>query len=406
MLSGLSSTGGLSSGPISDLYFWSLVWSSEIACARGPARAAREDRESSSPAPWRRRSCPCARSAWPWRWHWPSGGPAGWECSPGSEARRRHRPRDVADVVRAATVLVRRSSRPASSDPDLSLSGCASAPPGECLILLGPLRQRRPVDVRVHRLGERPVEVARPRGAEQRRVTLVSVIIAAPSAMRLPIPKFLRMFSNVRLAEIVPDRRDRRHDVGLIAAIGDHVVRALLGPQVLAAEVPADVHQLHRIEGAAPAPGRPRRARLAMERVFDRHQPAGAGTSPQAVAKLSPTCVKSTASTSLNTPARTRYAFRPAAPRRRRARASACRTCFRSHDLLHRQRGHDVHRLTGVVALAVARAAFDDRLVLGDARLLRCLRNAVDVRAERDDRLAGAPGATQAVGMPAMPRST
>ena len=35
--------------------------------------------------------------------------------------------------------------------------------------------------------------------------------------------------------------------------------------------------------------------------------------------------------------------------------------------------------------------AFDDRIVIGDAGLLRRLRNAVDVRAERDHRLAGCP---------------
>ena len=51
--------------------------------------------------------------------------------------------------------------------------------------------------------------------------------------------------------------------------------------------------------------------------------------------------------------------------------------------------------------------ALDHRLVIGDARLLRRLRDAVDVRAERDHRLARCPSvAMNAVGMPAMPSST
>ena len=61
------------------------------------------------------------------------------------------------------------------------------------------------------------------------------------------------------------------------------------------------------------------------------------------------------------------------------------------HDLLDRQRRGDLQRHARVVAFAVARRAFDDRLAIGDARLLRRLRDAVDVRAERDDRLARSP---------------
>ena len=61
------------------------------------------------------------------------------------------------------------------------------------------------------------------------------------------------------------------------------------------------------------------------------------------------------------------------------------------HDLLHRDRRRDVHGLAGVVAFAVARRAFDHRRVVGDARLLRRLRDAVDVGAQRDHRLARSP---------------
>src|SRR5215467_4757379 len=50
----------------------------------------------------------------------------------------------------------------------------------------------------------------------------------------------------IHLAEEVPDRGERRDHVGLIAAIGDHIMRALLGAKLLAAEIPADVHELDR----------------------------------------------------------------------------------------------------------------------------------------------------------------
>jgi hypothetical protein len=61
------------------------------------------------------------------------------------------------------------------------------------------------------------------------------------------------------------------------------------------------------------------------------------------------------------------------------------------HDVLHGERGRDVHGLTGIMALAMARRALDDRLPPGYARHLRGFRNAVDVRTERNDRLAVSP---------------
>ena len=64
----------------------------------------------------------------------------------------------------------------------------------------------------------------------------------------------------------------------------------------------------------------------------------------------------------------------------------------RSMIFFTRDRGGDVQRLAGVVPFAVARRAFDDRIVIRDAGLLRRLRNAVDVRAQRDHRLARSPG--------------
>ena len=58
------------------------------------------------------------------------------------------------------------------------------------------------------------------------------------------------------LPEVCPDRRIAGDDVRLVAAIGDDVMGALLNPQVLAAEVPPDVHQLHGVQRTAPAPRR------------------------------------------------------------------------------------------------------------------------------------------------------
>ena len=55
-------------------------------------------------------------------------------------------------------------------------------------------------------------------------------------------------------------------------------------------------------------------------------------------------------------------------------------------------RGQDIERHAGVVAFAVAGRALDDGLVPGDAGLLRSLRDIVDVRTQRDHRLAFAPG--------------
>ena len=76
---------------------------------------------------------------------------------------------------------------------------------------------------------------------------------------------------------------------------------------------------------------------------------------------------------------------------RARPDADRARQLLALHDLLHRDRGGDVHRLPGVVALAVPGRAFDHRRVVGDAGLLRRLRDAVDVGAERDHRLARSP---------------
>ncbi len=62
------------------------------------------------------------------------------------------------------------------------------------------------------------------------------------------------------------------------------------------------------------------------------------------------------------------------------------------HNVLDREGREDVERDAGVVAFAVAGSADDDGVFVGDAGLLRGLRDAVDVGAEGDHGLAGAPG--------------
>ena len=64
---------------------------------------------------------------------------------------------------------------------------------------------------------------------------------------------------------------------------------------------------------------------------------------------------------------------------------------FALHQVLDRERRDDVDGLSGIVALAMAGRALDQLLAIGDAGLLRDFGKAVDVAAERDDRMAGAP---------------
>ena len=76
------------------------------------------------------------------------------------------------------------------------------------------------------------------------------------------------------------------------------------------------------------------------------------------------------------------------------------RQVFAFHDFLDRQRSRDVHGLAGIVAFAVSGGAFDHRLAIGDAGHLRRLGNAVDIRAECNDRFAAAPGRPPGAGNP------
>ena len=122
---------------------------------------------------------------------WP--GPA-WIVRREAQRHGRHVPGDVADVVRpaAALLLVGHRLAPAQlsnlgREPDLRHLQLSLQRLGQRDVGVGPLRQPDRGDVLVHRLGQRAIHVRRPRRSEHARLTVVSVIIAAPLAMLSPI---------------------------------------------------------------------------------------------------------------------------------------------------------------------------------------------------------------------------
>ena len=81
---------------------------------------------------------------------------------------------------------------------------------------------------------------------------------------------------------------------------------------MLAPEIPADVHQLDRVERAAAPPRRARGVRaLAFETVEHRDETGAEPRSPQDTPMSSPTWTNMATSTSLKRPARMKYAFVP-----------------------------------------------------------------------------------------------
>ncbi len=185
-------------------------------------------------------------------------------------------------------------------------------------------------------------------------------------------------------------------------------MRTLFGAQVLAADIPSHVHQLDSIERAAAAPRcRRRMCRGAVERVFDRNQPAGATHLAPAGFQVVPDMgeqhrVHAIEQTVADLECLAgQQLFGDAGPQHQRAGQALV-----LHQLFQRQRGGDIHRLAGVVALAVPGTAFHQRFMIRDARLLRNVRQRIGVAAERNDRSAGAPRRDPSVGMPATPRFT
>ena len=200
------------------------------------------------------------------------------------ERDRRHRPRDVADVVRAAALGLdgrrpQRAHRVGQSDrraADLLLHGAS-----ERAIRFGPSRQPDRPDVPVHRLRDGPAEVPRI-GLTDDPVAHLRVGHERRALRHAQERReVLRDERLIDLADVVPDGRGRRHDVRLVPAVHDAVVRALLRTEVLAAEIPAGVHELDRVERAPSPPGRRGAVRgLARERELGGDEAGSVPLSP------------------------------------------------------------------------------------------------------------------------------
>src|SRR5712691_5911505 len=179
----------------------------------------------------------------------------------------------------------------------------------------------------------------------------------------------------IHLAEEVPDRGERRNHVGLVAAIGDHVMRALLRTELLAAEIPADVHELDRAQRVAAAPGPRRRVRgLALESVFDRDQPGPVRLAPGGRELVADMGEEHGVDVLEHAGAHEEGLAADELLGNARPDHERAGKLLALHEVLDRERRDDVDRLSGIVALAVSWSPFYERLAIGDARLLRGLR--------------------------------
>ena len=304
-----------------------------------------------------------------------------------------HVPRDVADVVAAAALRVHDWSvgfaRERGVEAARGLAELALNTAGQGLVLVVPFRHADALDVLEHLQLDRFAEVAVPRAAEDPHgVQLCARHHGRGARDRVGEGEEGARALVVRLAEVVPHARGGRDDVGLVAAVRDHVVRALLRAEMLAPEVPRDVHQLDRIERAAPAPGRAGRVGAGpLEREFGADQRQATPRSPgdiQVVAHVREEHGVHVLEDALANVVRlaSELLLGDAGPDVNRAR-----DLLALHDLLDRDRRGDVHRLTGVVSLSMSRRADDHRVLVSHTGLVARLRYVVDVRAQRDDGL-------------------
>ena len=194
----------------------------------------------------------------------------------------------------------------------------------------------------------RAEDARRPLGVGHQRRALGHLVADLPHLLDVRL---------IDLAEVEPDAGVARHHVRLVAAVGDHRVRALRQAQVLAAIVPADAHQLDGVERRAAAPRRAGAVRrLAFEGVFDRDQAGAALLAPrhaEVVADVREQVDVDVLEHAVAHEPRLRRheLLGDARPQHERARQLVA-----LHDPLHRDRRDDVERHAGVVAFAVARA--------------------------------------------------
>ena len=311
----------------------------------------------------------------------------------------RHVPGHVADVVRAAAALVFVGDLLLSLElVDLhdhaGLGNLHLALQRLCqrLVCFGPRGHAHDLHVGVHRFCHGLVHMTWPCRAENsrgdfstrhERRALRHVVANRPQILDVRV---------VGLAKVVPNGCRRRHHVRLIAAIAIHRVRPLLQTQMLATIVPADIHQRRRIERGLAAPRCTGCMRtLALEQVLDRDEAVARTVAPVHVHVAADVCKERNVHVlerALSHVVRlgAEQFFRNTRPETKRAREMVA-----LHDLLHGERRGDIQRHARVVAFAVSRRARNYRLMPGDTGLLRRLWNVVDVRPERDDRLARAP---------------
>ena len=261
------------------------------------------------------------------------------------------------------------------------------------MIVFRPLRQPDLLDIGVHGFGDGFVHVHWPSRAEHaRRERSVGHQGCALGDLVADLPESFDV-RIIQLAEVIPDGGGGRNNVGLVAAIGDYVMRALLQAQMLAAEIPTCVHQFHGVQSAAAAPGSAGTVRaFAFEQVLDRDQAAAQGLAPRGVEFAAHVREQRDIdvleiSGAYEIGFRSQQFFGYTRPD-----LDGALNMLAFHEAFHGERGDDIHGLPGIVTFAVSRRAFDHRIVIGDAGFLRGLRNAIDIGAQRDDRLAGSPG--------------
>ena len=238
----------------------------------------------------------------------------------------------------------------------------------------------------MHRFRDRLVEVRAPRraddlhGVERRergRGRRASDLLRIGEHLRHPL--------GIAFAEEEPDRRRARHDVRLVAAVGDDVVRALRQLHVLTVELPCVRHLHHGVQCALPTPRRRSRVgALALEPEDRRDQGERGLVAPrdaELVADVGEEIRVDVLEYSRSHEERLSRDLLLGDARPEHERAA---NLLAHHHVLHGERGEDVQRHTAVVPFAVSgRARYESRARRHARRLVR-LRDAVDVRPQCD----------------------
>ncbi len=264
----------------------------------------------------------------------------------------------------------------------------------ELLVGVGPFRHPHLPDVGRHRLGDGLVEVLGPGAAQHPdRFHRGAGHHRGAGGDRVQDRPHLLDMGEVQLAQVVPHRGILGDHVGLVAAVGDHVVGALGDPQVLAPEIPGDVGELHRIERAAAPPRRAGRVgRLALEGVEQRDQAVAVARAPRHAEVAAHMTEQADV-----------HIVEQSAPHVVRLGAhqllgdagpdlEGAGDVIALHESFGREGRGDVHRHPAVVPFPMTGRAGNQGVAAGDAGFLGGLGDAVDVGADGDHRLAGTPG--------------